>query len=70
MRSGACPATFRADYLPVGATTHCIDFILTAGGVTVESAGLVFAQKKEPLGYVSDHIGLRARLSLTAGTRS
>jgi hypothetical protein len=24
----------------------------------------VFAGKKEPLGYVSDHIGLRARLSL------
>ena len=67
---GVCPATFRAEYLPAGATTHCIDFILTAGAVTVESAGLVFAQKKEPLGYVSDHIGLRARLSLTAGTRS
>jgi len=59
---GACPATFRADYLPAGATTHCIDFILTAGQVTVESAALVFAGKKEPLGYVSDHIGLRARL--------
>jgi len=64
----ACPATFRAEYLPAGATTHCIDFILTAGAITVESAGLVFAEKKEPLGYVSDHIGLRARLSLTAST--
>ena len=32
-----------------------------------ESAGLVFAEK-EPLGYVSDHIGLRARLFLTAST--
>jgi endonuclease/exonuclease/phosphatase family metal-dependent hydrolase len=61
---GACPATFRADYLPAGATPHCIDFILTAGGVTAESAALVFAEK-EPLGYVSDHIGLRARLSLS-----
>ena len=38
--------------------------ILTAGEVTVESTALVFAEK-EPLGYVSDHIGLRARLSLT-----
>ncbi len=38
--------------------------ILTAGEVTAESAALVFAEK-EPLGYVSDHIGLRARLSLT-----
>jgi endonuclease/exonuclease/phosphatase family protein len=62
---GACPATFRAEYLPAGATTHCIDFILTAGEVKAESAALVFAEK-EPLGYVSDHIGLRARLSLTA----
>jgi sphingomyelin phosphodiesterase 2 len=64
---GACPATFRAEYLPAGATTHCIDFILTADEVTVESAALVFAEK-EPLGYVSDHIGLRARLSLSAST--
>jgi sphingomyelin phosphodiesterase 2 len=61
---GACPPTFRAEYLPVGATSHCIDFILTAGGIKVESAALMFAGK-ESLGYVSDHIGLRARLSLT-----
>ncbi len=47
-----------------GATPHCIDFILTAGEVTAESTALVFAEK-EPLGYVSDHIGLRARLSLS-----
>ena len=65
---GACPATFRAEYLPAGATPHCIDFILTAREVTAESAALAFAEKKEPLGYVSDHIGLRARLSLTAST--
>jgi sphingomyelin phosphodiesterase 2 len=58
---GVCPPTFRVDYLPAGATPHCIDFILTAGEVTAESAALVFAEK-EPLGYVSDHIGLRARL--------
>jgi sphingomyelin phosphodiesterase 2 len=61
---GACPPTFRAEYLPAGATPHCIDFILAAGEVTVESTALVFAEK-EPLGYVSDHIGLRARLSLS-----
>ena len=61
---GACPPTFRAEYLPAGATPHCIDFILTAGEVTAENTALVFAEK-EPLGYVSDHIGLRARLSLT-----
>jgi endonuclease/exonuclease/phosphatase family metal-dependent hydrolase len=61
---GSCPPTFRAEYLPAGATPHCIDFILTAREVTADSAALVFAEKKEPLGYVSDHIGLRARLSL------
>ena len=61
---GACPPTFRPEYLPAGATPHCIDFILTAGEVKVESAALVFAEK-EPLDYVSDHIGLSARLSLT-----
>ncbi len=64
---GVCPATFRAEYLPAGATPHCIDFILTAGEVKAESTGLVFAEK-EPLGYVSDHIGLLARLSLTPDT--
>jgi sphingomyelin phosphodiesterase 2 len=61
--AGTCPPTFRAEYLPAGATTHCIDFILTAGEVTADSAALVFAGK-ERLGYVSDHIGLRARLIL------
>lgn len=63
---GACPPTFRAEYLPAGATPHCIDFILTAGEVKAESTALAFAEK-EPLGYVSDHVGLRARLSLTTG---
>src|SRR4029078_10267922 len=43
---GACPATFRAEYLPAGATPHCIDFILTAGEVTAESTALVVAQEE------------------------
>ena len=63
--AGACPPTFRAEYLPAGAAPHCIDFILTAGEVKVESVAPALAEK-EPLGYVSDHIGLRGRLSLTA----
>jgi len=66
---GACPATFRVEYLPAGQTPHCIDFILTVGGVKAETATVVFAGK-EPLsggpGHVSDHIGLRARLFLAA----
>jgi len=60
---GSCPPTFRAEYLPAGATTHTIDFILTAAGVRADGAALVFAAKQQ-LGYVSDHIGLRARLFL------
>jgi hypothetical protein len=43
--------------------------LLTAGEVTVESAALMFAEK-EPLGYVSDHIGLGVRLSLTPGQQA
>jgi endonuclease/exonuclease/phosphatase family metal-dependent hydrolase len=60
---GGCPATFRAEYLPAGATPRCIDFILTGGDVKAEAASVMFAEK-EPLasgpGYVSDHLGLRA----------
>jgi sphingomyelin phosphodiesterase 2 len=65
---GNCPATFRAEYLPAGATPHCIDFILTGDGVKAEAATVLFAGM-EPLpggpGHVSDHVGLRARLLLT-----
>jgi endonuclease/exonuclease/phosphatase family metal-dependent hydrolase len=62
---GGCPATFHAEYLPAGETPHCIDFILTTDGVRAEAATVMFTGE-EPLpggpGYVSDHIGLRARL--------
>ena len=64
---GSCPPTFRAEYLPAGEMPHCIDFILTAGGVKAESAAVVLAGE-ETLpggpGYVSDHVGLRASLFL------
>jgi endonuclease/exonuclease/phosphatase family metal-dependent hydrolase len=64
---GRCPPTFRAEYLPEGKPPHCIDFILTGGGVKAEDAALAFTGP-EPLsagpGYVSDHIGLRATLVL------
>ena len=62
---GRCPATFRAEYLPAGATPHCIDFILTSAGVKAESATTLFVGKA-PLpggpGYLSDHLGLCATL--------
>ena len=51
--------------LPSGCRVATVRRGEAGGEVTVESAALVFAEKKEPLGYVSDHIGLRARLSLT-----
>jgi endonuclease/exonuclease/phosphatase family metal-dependent hydrolase len=64
---GECPPTFRAEFLPPGKPPHCIDFILTAGGVKAEAATVVFTEK-EPMpggpGYVSDHVGLRASLVL------
>ncbi|MBV9448060.1 MAG: endonuclease/exonuclease/phosphatase family protein [Streptosporangiaceae bacterium] len=67
---GRCPATFRAEYLPAGATPHCIDFILTSAGVRAESATALFTGKV-PLpggpGYLSDHLGLCATLLFSAG---
>jgi sphingomyelin phosphodiesterase 2 len=66
---GGCPPTFRAEYLPAGETPHCIDFILTTGDIKAVAAEVLFADK-EPLpggpGYLSDHVGLSARLSLTS----
>lgn len=65
---GSCPATFRAEYLQAGETPHCIDFILTGGGVKAETATVLFAGKMPLPGgprYVSDHLGLCARLSLS-----
>jgi endonuclease/exonuclease/phosphatase family metal-dependent hydrolase len=66
---GACPPTFRAEYLPPGATLHCIDFILTTAEMKASAVTLLFADK-EPLpsgpAWLSDHIGLRARLVLAS----
>lgn len=65
---GQCPPTFRAEYLSQGSSPHCIDFILVAGPIAVEAADLILADEQElPNGpaYVSDHIGLRARISLS-----
>jgi endonuclease/exonuclease/phosphatase family metal-dependent hydrolase len=66
---GACPPTYRAEYLPPGEIAHCVDFILTSPGVTVESRSLLFADKHPSLpapGYLSDHVGLTATLSVQA----
>lgn len=68
---GACPPTFRAEYLPAGKTPNCIDFILTRQAKA--TAATMLFQDKEPLpggpGWVSDHIGLRATLFLGLSQR-
>lgn len=62
---GRRPPTFRAEYLSSGARPRWIDFILTAGKDRAISAEVLLAGK-QPLrrgpGYVSDHVGLCARL--------
>jgi sphingomyelin phosphodiesterase 2 len=65
--AGGCPATFRAEYLPLGAVPSCIDFILAGVGVRAEAATVLFAGMTEMPGgpgYVSDHLGLSARLRI------
>jgi sphingomyelin phosphodiesterase 2 len=64
---GSCPPTFRIEYLPVGTTPRCIDFILTAGEVKARSAEVLFTGKqvlRRGTGYISDHLGLCARLDV------
>lgn len=58
---GKCPPTFHAAYLPAGMRSQCIDFVLTSGLAT-ESAEVLFPRQVPPIGYVSDHLGLRAEL--------
>ncbi len=63
---GSCPATFRAEYLPAGKMPHCIDFILTAGEIKAQDTEVLFTGTqvlRSGTGYVSDHLGLLARLS-------
>lgn len=64
---GTCPPTFRAEYLPPGARPRCIDFILAGGEVKASSAEVLFTGQEvlrgDP-GYVSDHVGLSARLHI------
>lgn len=58
---GECPPTFQLAYLPAGMHSQCIDFILTIG-LASESAEVLFENEVPRLGYVSDHLGLQARL--------
>jgi sphingomyelin phosphodiesterase 2 len=68
---GTCPPTFRASYLPAGATTRCIDFILTAGPVKTEKTGILctgtIPTPRGPM-PVSDHLGLSATVCVSRPT--
>lgn len=64
---GACPPTFRAEYLPAGAMPHCIDFILTTCDVKTVTASPVLTEQvalSRGPAWLSDHIGLSATLHL------
>ncbi|WP_202880510.1 endonuclease/exonuclease/phosphatase family protein [Kribbella amoyensis] len=65
--NGECPPTFHQEFLPPGSTPHCIDFILATEGLGVEETDLLFTDRRRMTsgtGYVSDHIGLLARLGI------
>lgn len=63
-----CPPTFHAAYLEPGKTSHCIDFLLLSDpSITLEAAELTFTDKLLMPGgaaYVSDHLGLLARVAI------
>ena len=67
---GQCPATFHAEYLDPGERGHCIDFILVSPQIEAGTTQVLFGGKQLVGGrreYVSDHIGLYARLHQVPG---
>jgi sphingomyelin phosphodiesterase 2 len=64
--SGQCPPTFHSEYLDHGEGGHCIDFILVSPHVEAGTTRVLFGGKQLLRGrmeYLSDHIGLYARLN-------
>lgn len=62
---GQCPPTFHAEYLHPGERGHCIDFILVSPQIEAGTTQALFGDKQlldGQLDYLSDHIGLYARL--------
>lgn len=63
--SGQCPATFHPEFLDPPEPAHCIDFILVSPQIKAGNTRVLFDSKQILQGrreYVSDHIGLYARL--------
>jgi endonuclease/exonuclease/phosphatase family metal-dependent hydrolase len=63
-----CPPTYHAAYLEPGKLPHCIDFLLLSdSSITVEATELTFTGEL-PMpggkGYLSDHLGLKARVAV------
>jgi endonuclease/exonuclease/phosphatase family metal-dependent hydrolase len=57
------PSTYQAAFLPPGSSTKRIDYLLVAGdAVEVADTAVLFDRPVEPAGYLSDHVGLSARL--------
>jgi sphingomyelin phosphodiesterase 2 len=68
--AGQCPPTFRAEYLAPGKVPRCIDFILVSDRVTAMDPRVILDGKRGlpgGEGYLSDHVGLSARLRVELG---
>jgi len=61
---GECPPTFRSEYLGPGQRSHCIDFLLCSTGTKTADARLILTDEIRGAGFVSDHLGLAARLTV------
>ena len=64
--SGTDPVTFQVAFLPAGARSKRIDYVLVRSA-TVTGAATVFAEPLPSGLYLSDHIGLTARVEPVAG---
>lgn len=67
---GQCPATFHGEYLDPAERARCIDFILVSAQINAGITRVLF-DSRQLLGgrreYLSDHIGLYARLYRVPG---
>lgn len=65
--AGQCPPTFHREYLSPGHDPRCVDFILVSERVRASSPQVIL-ERPHALpggeGYLSDHVGLSARLEV------
>jgi hypothetical protein len=68
--AGQCPPTFRAEYLGPGRVPRCIDFILVSDAIVATDPPVILDGNHDlpgGEGYLSDHVGLSARLRADPG---